>query len=154
MRLAPERRQFLAIHGLQALVFRRSAPSHVTYLVGLVFDGTLTKNVPTSSIGDLVDTFNFLENGTVIPGAQYSGMVATLAPGSQQSLQLSFSSATSITLGGLLQIRNDIGDLDSPTATGITIDDSDTAFFTVTPITNGAGFTTASGQSYSRYARP
>ena len=85
MRLAPERRQFLAIHGLQALVFRRSAPSHVTYLVGLVFDGTLTKNVPTSSIGDLVDTFNFLENGTVIPGAQYSGMVATLAPGSQQS---------------------------------------------------------------------
>jgi hypothetical protein len=116
-----------------------------TYDVNLVFDGTLTESAP--DIYDLVDTFSFLENGTVIPGLEYSGIVATLygqnGTAQQQSLQLSFSRPTSIVLGELLQIRNDIG------AGSITIDDSDTGYFTVTPLTSGAGFTTASGLTYS-----
>lgn len=121
-----------------------------TYDLDLVFDGTLTENLQTSSIGDLVDTFSFLENGTVNPGNQYTGIVSTLySPGSQRSIQLSFLTKTSTTLGELLQIRNATGDPGSSTPTGLTIDDSDTGFFTVTPTTDGAGFTTASGLSYS-----
>jgi hypothetical protein len=118
-----------------------------TYSVNLVFDGTLTDSVP-GDVADLVDSFSFLENGTVVPGLEYSGIVATLygqnGTSQQQSVQLSFTSATTIVLGELLQIRNDV-----VVGGGITIDDSDTAYFTVTPLTSGAGFTTASGLTYA-----
>jgi len=114
--------------------------------INLVFDGTLTRS--GSSIYDLVDNFQFFENGTVIPGEEYLGNVATLYPASTQSVQLTFDSPTSIVLGGLLQIRNYIG-----FDTSITIDDSDTAYFTVTS-TGGGGFTTASGQTYSVTPEP
>ena len=125
-----------------------------TYDVNLVFDGTLSENVPDGSLFDLVDTFNFLENGTAIPGEDYNGIVATLygqnGTTQQESLTLTFSETTSMVLGELLQIRNDIGTSDFSTAGGgITIDDSDTGYFTVTPSSPGAGFTTASGQTYS-----
>jgi hypothetical protein len=121
-----------------------------TYGVNLVFDGTLTENVPTGSSFDIVDNFNFLENGIVRPRLQYSGMVSTLSPGTQSLLLLTFFSPTTIQLGGLLQIRNDIGTSDFSTAGGsVAMDNSDTAYFTVTPDSVGAKFSTASGETYS-----
>jgi len=122
-----------------------------TYSINLVFDGTVAQNLPLGSLFDLKDAFSLVENGTIVPGNDYDGVVSTLYyPGSEQSIQLSFSSSTSVTLGGLLQVRNQIGTSDGSQAGGsLTIDDADTAYFTVTPLTDGAALTTASGETYA-----
>jgi hypothetical protein len=120
-----------------------------TFTIDLTFDGTRTGinlTSPFVTVGAALDQFQLLVNGTVVPGLEYGGAVATLQPGTQTSVDLVFLSPTTVTLGGLLQMRNQIN---SAILASQTMDNSNTAFFTVTPNGQGAGFTTASGFTYA-----
>ena len=126
--------------------------------ITLNFDGS-GKTSGTAAVGSYANTYNLLENGTVIPGIQYTGMVATLAipfgasaTQKTSTIHLTLASGSSVVLGQLLQIRSAMQNEGSSGA--ITIDDSNTGYFTVTPVTQGFGFTTASGLTYSQSAVP
>ena len=124
-----------------------------SYTVDLVFDGTTTEtnlDGPNAEAYHVINRFQFVQDGTIIPGTLYGGIVATLAPGERSSLDLVFASETTVTLGGLLVMRNAIrGSGPSSFTAGLVLDNSHTAFFTVTPMGAGAAFTTASGFTYA-----
>jgi hypothetical protein len=128
------------------------------FQITLNFDGSSTAT-GSPAIGTYVDTYNLLENGTVIPGIQYLGIVSTLGipfnSGSNQlskTVNLTLTAGTTVVLGELLQMREQMINEGSPGS--ITIDNSDTGYMLVTPMTSGVGFTTASGFLYNTAPSP
>ena len=109
------------------------------------------------TIGDLVDSFNLLQNGTVIPGVEYSGIIATIyvSPGAKahqtMTVTITLDAGTKVVLGELLQLRDVVVDEGAPgqiTLSG-SHDMQQAGFITVTPVTSGFSFTTASGLTYA-----
>lgn len=128
------------------------------FQIQLYFDGSGVES-GDPEIGDYVNSYNLLENGTVIPGQQYSGIVSTLSVpfGSATTeltttVDLTLASDSSVVLGQLLQIRNVV--VNAGNSGSVTIDDSDTGYFTVTPLTPGFGFSTDSGYLYNGAPSP
>ena len=128
-----------------------------TYAVDLFLDGTVSYLGSFVHGGASSPGMAFFENGTVIPGIQYTGQVgATLLPGDHTTVNLSFGSTTSITLGELILVRNSIsccGSSGGTTGGSETLDLSNTGYFTVTP-QDGGSYSTASGFSYSTVPEP
>ncbi len=104
---------------------------------------------------DYVNVAQLYENGIVDPGQEYAGGVFLdpLNKGvgnayyQSESTVLTLPAGSSTTLGELLQIRTEIGNEFGVGGT-LTLDDSNTSFITITPLTPGFSFTTASGLSY------
>jgi hypothetical protein len=134
------------------------------FQINMSFTGDVTTNCaavnappPDCQIDDQVNTFNLLENGTVIPGQEYSGIIATIhktvgSPKHQtMSVTIYLSAGSSVVLGELLQLRNYIqneGSSGEMTFTG-NHSGQKTAFVTVASLTPGFAFTTASGLTYA-----
>ena len=67
-----------------------------TFAITMNFDGSapcvaagcISANGQTGDLFDAVNTFNLVQNGTIIPGAQYGGIIGTLtiAPGQTSTL--------------------------------------------------------------------
>jgi hypothetical protein len=131
---------------------------------------TLNGSVSGTTVGGAIDAYgalqlfsdsNWEEPGTVIPfttcnyGLEASnnpcGMLASvyLTPNSSGGTVtgiLTLIGGTTVQLGDLLWARASAGNAVSESSF---FDASDTGFFTLTPITPGASFTTASGLSYA-----
>jgi hypothetical protein len=111
------------------------------YLVTFTLDGTQTSPPP----GIVINRLSVYENGTadaVGPGG-LSGSIGSINGPGTGSVVIDAAAGESDTLGEDLQIRNELS-----SSGVITIDDSDTAYMTVTPLTPGSSYTTASGLSY------
>jgi hypothetical protein len=131
------------------------------FQIDMTFTGSVATNCkPEYSpglycLGGGLNTFTLFENGVVIPTLEYEGKQATIykLPGSPNdqtaSVALPFEAGTSVVLGELLQFRNIA---ENEGATGYVTfghDGEETAYFTVTPLTPGFAFTTASGLPYA-----
>ena len=122
------------------------------FQISMNFDGS---GVVTggAALGDYVNNYDLLENGTVIPGIQYSGIIGTLSIpyGSANThltttVNLTLAAGSTVLLGQMLQMRSVLQN--EGTSGTLTLDDSNTGYFTVTPLTQGFGFSTASGFAY------
>jgi hypothetical protein len=126
------------------------------FQVDLTFDGTVTGTnleIEEKDEYGLLNTFNLLENGTVIPGIEYAGIVLGMDKGigdpfhQTNSVVLNLSSGSTVVIGELLQMEN----LLYTAETGpeqLSIDDEN-SFIKVTALTAGFAFSTASGLNYS-----
>ena len=126
--------------------------------VAMTFNGTDDNTCSGGcTVGDLVDSFSLLQNGIVIPGIQYSGIIATIykSPGAKAhqtiTVTITLDAGSTVVLGELLQLRDVV--VNEGAGGQITLSGShnqqQTAFFTVTPVTSGFSFTTASGLTYA-----
>ncbi len=149
--------------------FHISGPANQSgdFQVTLNFDGSArlygSDQYVEYGYADYVNSLSLFENGSVAFGGPYIGKVAELdhypdaynnfnsdsPEDATMTVDLTLESGTSVVLGDLLQIRNYSVDLHEGTGGGITMDDLDTGFFTVTPMTDGFSFTAASGMAYN-----
>ncbi len=137
--------------------------------ITVTFDGTVSSSV-TPGLDLPVDRLQVFEGanevcapGSLCADSNYLALTPTMGPDQTYTFVLNVS-AGALSLGEWLSVRNGIGNNgDCPPLPGSggmyescsqTIDDSDTAFFSVTPVTTGLTFTTASGLTYSDVPEP
>jgi hypothetical protein len=133
--------------------FHFSGPAGQTgqYLINYSLDGPITVT-GNDDVFDLVNDLFINENGTLsLPDLGFTGgSIGECGLGPcTGSVLISAAAGETDTLGEELELRNDIGAVNGSEAGSLTVDDSNTATFTVTPLTPGFGYTTASGLSYA-----
>ena len=130
-----------------------------SYDLSLVFNGTLTTFASASDVSVIggPDTLNIVENGVVDPTlGNVSGTYPLNFTGFTVGTDLTipslfvFTVPTTLELGELMTIRNYLStDAFTPGGGSVVLSALDTGYFTITGTTPGAGFTTASGLTYS-----
>jgi hypothetical protein len=125
------------------------------FLINMTFTASETETNEYYG-SELYNELTLVENGTIVPAQQtYQGGIqainvnAVSPPTQTNSAIVYIQSGSSVTLGDLLQITDQVVGYGGGYTSTATMNDSDTGFFTVTPVTPGFSFTTASGLTYS-----